>query len=99
MLKEFTKKVFSMGFILACDHLVKNPDLYEGLPYDASVTKNVINGLQAQFKAPVLIPENCEATALIQVTGPEAESEPVNQASTSSVESSTSAPQTKVILL
>ncbi|KAL3524944.1 hypothetical protein ACH5RR_013316 [Cinchona calisaya] len=30
MLKEFTKKVFSMGFTLACDHLVKNPDLYEG---------------------------------------------------------------------
>ncbi|KAL3533345.1 hypothetical protein ACH5RR_006866 [Cinchona calisaya] len=28
MLKEFTKKVFSMGFTLACDHLVKNPDLY-----------------------------------------------------------------------
>ncbi|KAL3532466.1 hypothetical protein ACH5RR_005987 [Cinchona calisaya] len=83
MLKEFTKKVFSMGFALACDHFVKNPDLYRGWPYDASVAEEVINGLQAQFKAPVPIPVAPEATALNQggpsTAGPEAESEPVTK--------------------
>ncbi|KAL3518675.1 hypothetical protein ACH5RR_021264 [Cinchona calisaya] len=90
MFKEFTKKVFSMGFTLACDHLVKNPDLYEGLSYDASVTKEVINGLQAQFKAPASVPGTFGATLLIQ--GP-------NQASTSTFEPSTSGAQADVTLL
>ncbi|KAL3497442.1 hypothetical protein ACH5RR_040174 [Cinchona calisaya] len=99
MLKEFTKKVFSMGFTLVCDHLVKNPASYEELPYDASVTEEVINGLQAQFKAPTPISGTSGATLMIEGPNPEVEANPTNQASTSNAEPSTSDAQADVILL
>ncbi|KAL3500307.1 hypothetical protein ACH5RR_039400 [Cinchona calisaya] len=45
MFKGFTEKVITMGFTMACDHIVKNPDLNKGLPYDASINEEVINTL------------------------------------------------------
>ncbi|KAL3519274.1 hypothetical protein ACH5RR_017423 [Cinchona calisaya] len=53
ILKEFTKKVFTMGFTMACDHLMKNLTLYTGFSYDASVNDEVIKKLETNFKAQV----------------------------------------------